>query len=134
MERANIALDQARVARQKVAFFDPAAYGDPSGNLSLMSEMLKAIVANDLVLHHQPKYDIRKAKVTGVEEFQRLVAIKCMLPSLVADQQFTTMFVMWTIAHIVYYIMAGTAVILLGRRLIQATFAGFKEARRERAT
>jgi hypothetical protein len=30
--------------------------------------------------------------------------------------------------------MAGTAVILLGRRLIQATFAGFKEARRERAT
>jgi len=48
--------------------------------------------------------------------------------------QFTTMFVMWSIAHIVYYIMAGTAVILLGRRLIQATFAGFKEARRERAT
>ncbi|CAN5499210.1 hypothetical protein BH09PLA1_BH09PLA1_35690 [soil metagenome] len=47
--------------------------------------------------------------------------------------QFTTMFVMWTIAHIVYYIMAGFAVILLGRRLIQASFAAFKEARRERA-
>jgi eukaryotic-like serine/threonine-protein kinase len=28
-----------------------------------------------------------------VEEFQRLVAIKCMLPALVQDQQFTTMFV-----------------------------------------
>jgi hypothetical protein len=47
---------------------------------------------------------------------------------------FTTVFVMWSIAHTVYYIMAGTAVIVLGRRLIQATFAGFKEARRERAS
>lgn len=46
---------------------------------------------------------------------------------------FTTMFVMWSIAHIVYYIMAGAAVIVLGRRLIQASFAGFKEARRERS-
>jgi hypothetical protein len=44
----------------------------------------------------------------------------------------TTMFVWWTIAHIVYYIMAGVAVIVLGRRLIQASFAAFKEARRER--
>lgn len=46
--------------------------------------------------------------------------------------QFTTMFVWWTIAHIVYYIMAGIAVVVLGRRLIQASFAAFKEARRER--
>lgn len=33
------------------------------------------------------------AKVTGVEEFQRLVAIKCMLPALMKDEQFLTMFV-----------------------------------------
>ncbi len=71
VELANIAVDQARAARQKVAFFDPTAYGDPSGNLSLMSEMLKAIVANDLVLHHQPKYDIRQSRVTGVEALVR---------------------------------------------------------------
>ena len=45
---------------------------------------------------------------------------------------YTTMFVMWCIAHCVYYIMAGIAVIVIGRRLIQASFAGFKEARRER--
>ena len=30
-------------------------------------------------------------------------------------------------------VFAGVAVILLGRRLIQASFAAFKEARRERA-
>ena len=44
---------------------------------------------------------------------------------------FTTMFVWWTIAHIVYYIAAATTAIILGRRLIQASFAAFKEARRE---
>jgi hypothetical protein len=46
---------------------------------------------------------------------------------------FTTVFVWWTIAHIVYYIAAATTAIILGRRLIQASFAAFKEARRERA-
>ncbi len=47
--------------------------------------------------------------------------------------QFTTMFVMWSLAHIMYYLMAGIAVIVIGRRLVQASFAAFKEARRERA-
>jgi hypothetical protein len=46
--------------------------------------------------------------------------------------QFTTMFVWWTVAHIVYYIAAAVTAIILGRRLIQASFAAFKEARRER--
>ncbi len=50
----------------------------------------------------------------------------------VKRSQFTTMFVWWTIAHIVYYLAAATTAIILGRRLIQASFAAFKEARRER--
>lgn len=33
------------------------------------------------------------AKASGVEGFERLVAIKCMLPALVTDSQFTAMFV-----------------------------------------
>lgn len=33
------------------------------------------------------------AKASGVEGFERLVAIKCMLPALVSDSQFTAMFV-----------------------------------------
>ena len=44
----------------------------------------------------------------------------------------TTMFVWWTVAHVVYYIAAAVTAIILGRRLIQASFAAFKEARRER--
>ena len=37
--------------------------------------------------------EVYRAKVTGAEKFQRLVAIKCMLPQLNEDHQFTTMFI-----------------------------------------
>jgi len=71
VERANIALDQARTARQKIAFFDPTAYGDPASNLSLMSEMLRSIARGEMVLHHQPKLDLRQGAITGVEALVR---------------------------------------------------------------
>ena len=71
VERASIALDQARDSRQKLALFDPARYGDPSQNLSLMSQMLEAVGSGDMVLHHQPKLDLRKGAVTGVEALVR---------------------------------------------------------------
>lgn len=37
--------------------------------------------------------EVFRAKVTGVEGFERLVAIKCMLPALLSDEQFSNMFV-----------------------------------------
>lgn len=37
--------------------------------------------------------EVFRAKVTGVEGFERLVAIKCMLPNMAADEHFTGMFV-----------------------------------------
>ncbi len=67
VERAAIALDQARTTRLKTAVFDPVAYGDPSANLSLMSEMLAGLGDGQMLLHHQPKLDLREGKVTGVE-------------------------------------------------------------------
>jgi EAL domain-containing protein (putative c-di-GMP-specific phosphodiesterase class I)/GGDEF domain-containing protein len=71
VERANIALDQARTARQKIALFDPALYGDPASNLSLMSEMLRGVEAGEMVIHHQPKLDLRRGVITGVEALVR---------------------------------------------------------------
>ena len=71
VERANIALDQARNARQKIALFDPALYGDPGRNLSLMSEMLRGVADGEMLLHHQPKLDLRKGEITGVEALVR---------------------------------------------------------------
>ncbi|HEX4096771.1 MAG TPA: GGDEF domain-containing protein, partial [Caulobacteraceae bacterium] len=67
VERANIALDQARTAHQKTAVFDSELYGDPASNLSLMSEMLAGLGEGQMLLHHQPKLDLRADKVTGVE-------------------------------------------------------------------
>ena len=67
VERANIALDQARAGRTKTAVFDPALYGDPSANLSLMSEMLGGLADGQMILHHQPKFDLRQEKATAVE-------------------------------------------------------------------
>ncbi len=71
VERANIAVEQARTTRQKLGFFDPVAYGDPASNLSLMSEMLDGLTAGQLVVHHQPKRDIRNGRICGVEALVR---------------------------------------------------------------
>lgn len=46
--------------------------------------------------------------------------------------QYLNAFVWLVIAHIVYYLVAGFIVWSLGKRLIQASFAAYKEARRER--
>lgn len=71
IERASIALDQARAGRRKIAFFDAEAYGDPASNLSLMSSMLAGIAAGELELHHQPKFDLRRRAVSGLEALVR---------------------------------------------------------------
>lgn len=67
IERASVALDQARSARQKLGVFDEAAYGDPARNLSLMSEMRRGIEGGELTLVHQPKYDFRSGRISSAE-------------------------------------------------------------------
>ncbi|MBO9542956.1 EAL domain-containing protein [Caulobacter sp.] len=71
IERALIALDQGREAHRKIMVFDPVAYGDPSANLSLMSEMLQGVRDGALFLNHQPKLDLRTGAITGVEALVR---------------------------------------------------------------
>ncbi len=71
IERAVIAMDQAREARAKLAVFDPEAYGDPAANLSLMSELLGAMETGELYLHYQPKLDLRSGAVAGAEALVR---------------------------------------------------------------
>ena len=71
IERASIALDQARGGRVKTAVFDPERYGDPSANLSLMSEMLDGLADGQMLLNHQPKFDLRTDRVASVEVLVR---------------------------------------------------------------
>lgn len=67
IQRASMALDQARATMQKVAMFDKAAYGDPARNLSLMGEMRRALETGDIFLEHQPKYNYRTGRIDGAE-------------------------------------------------------------------
>jgi EAL domain-containing protein (putative c-di-GMP-specific phosphodiesterase class I)/GGDEF domain-containing protein len=71
LERSNIALDQARGLRRRLAAFDEDAYGDPASNLTLMSEMLQAAAVGDLTLHYQPKLDLRSGRACAAEALAR---------------------------------------------------------------
>ncbi|MGV8929716.1 MAG: putative bifunctional diguanylate cyclase/phosphodiesterase [Brevundimonas sp.] len=71
VDRASIALDQARATRRRAAAFDAVLYGDPAGNLSLIGEMMAALKNSELSLAYQPKYDLRLDRITGVEALMR---------------------------------------------------------------
>jgi diguanylate cyclase len=71
VERALFTVDQARKGHRRVGLFDAGAYGDPAATLALMSEMAQAITAGDLVLHLQPRHDMRRGRTSGVEALVR---------------------------------------------------------------
>ncbi|HEX7760875.1 MAG TPA: bifunctional diguanylate cyclase/phosphodiesterase [Caulobacteraceae bacterium] len=71
VERALFTLDQSRKAHRRVGLFDAGVYGDPAATLALMSEMAQAITAGDLVLHLQPRHDMRRGRTSGVEALVR---------------------------------------------------------------
>jgi|CXWL01.1.fsa_nt_gi predicted signal transduction protein with EAL and GGDEF domain len=71
IERACIALDQAYAAKAKIAMFDKAAYDETADNLSLMTDMMRALDNGEMSIHLQPKYDIRKGAITAAEVLAR---------------------------------------------------------------
>lgn len=71
IERASIALDQARATRAKAALFNKAAYDETASNLSLMTDMMRALDNGEMSIHLQPKYDLRQGAITGAEVLAR---------------------------------------------------------------
>ncbi|WP_421729982.1 putative bifunctional diguanylate cyclase/phosphodiesterase [Brevundimonas sp.] len=71
VDRAAIALDQTRAARRRCGMFDAPAYGDPGGNLSLISELMTAVQNGEVWLAYQPKYDLRADRINGCEALMR---------------------------------------------------------------
>lgn len=71
VDRAAVAIDQARAAGAKAALFDAAAYGDPGANLSLMSDLIGALESDQVWMAYQPKFDLRQNAITGVEGLMR---------------------------------------------------------------
>ena len=71
IERATLALGKARTTLDRVAVYDEAAFGSPSNNLALMTEMLDALTTGDVTLHYQPKMQTSDGVVTSVEALCR---------------------------------------------------------------
>jgi diguanylate cyclase (GGDEF)-like protein len=71
IERASVALDQARAQRTKISGFDEAAYGDPVRNLSLMGDMRRALAENTMCVHYQPKLNFRSGRIDAMEALVR---------------------------------------------------------------
>lgn len=71
VDRAAIAIDQARALHRRAGLFDAVRYGDPAGNLSLISELMAALDNGEFSLNYQPKYDFRAEGVTAVEALAR---------------------------------------------------------------
>jgi EAL domain-containing protein (putative c-di-GMP-specific phosphodiesterase class I)/GGDEF domain-containing protein len=71
IDRAVVAADQATTASDGAAFFDAALYGDPSANLSIIGDLMQALVNGEFTLSYQPKFDLRQGDVTAVEALAR---------------------------------------------------------------
>lgn len=67
IERALIALDQARARQHRSCLFDAEAERIASGGLALLSELRASLHTGDLFLAHQPKLDLRTGQMTGFE-------------------------------------------------------------------
>ncbi len=71
IDRALIAVVQARDARRHIARFDPEIYGNPGATLSLMSEMSRALDNGQMAVVYQPKYHLHSGAIVGVEALVR---------------------------------------------------------------
>lgn len=71
IDRAAIALDQARAGKTRATLFDSVAYGDPGGNLSLISDLMAGLKTRDVWVAYQPKYDLRTGVINGAEALMR---------------------------------------------------------------
>lgn len=70
LEQATIALDEARRQTHRRLMFQPAAFPDPTLNLSLMSDLRQGLEEGQIGLHYQPKRAADGA-IVGVEALMR---------------------------------------------------------------
>lgn len=71
VREADLALDDARVRDLHFVRFDAEAHARAAESLRLMPELRRAIAVGGLHLVHQPKWDARAGRVSGVESLVR---------------------------------------------------------------
>jgi diguanylate cyclase (GGDEF)-like protein len=72
MKNADVAMHAVKSAgRNDASVYSPALAGRGRATLELESALHKAIERNELVLHYQPKIDVRSARMVGAEALMR---------------------------------------------------------------
>ena len=72
LRNANVAMSAAKAQASDAPMpFHPSLAGKGRARLELESALHKAIERNQLVLHYQPKVDVRQARLVGVEALMR---------------------------------------------------------------
>jgi len=68
---ADSAMHAAKARRAPFVVFEPASAGAGAGQISLLSEMRRAIANSEFALYYQPKIDLKSGRLTGVEALIR---------------------------------------------------------------
>jgi diguanylate cyclase (GGDEF)-like protein len=71
MQAADVAMYAAKAERSGYKVFDPALQRNDPVQLALVGELRRAIDEGELVLHYQPKVELRTGAVTSVEAVAR---------------------------------------------------------------
>ncbi|MGA9665304.1 MAG: EAL domain-containing protein [Gallionella sp.] len=71
LRSADVAMYEAKVRGGGIAFYDLATDKHSPERLAIMAELGNAIRENQLLLHYQPKFDMRKQSVSGFEALVR---------------------------------------------------------------
>lgn len=71
LQRANLAIYNAKQAGKEFAVYSPSMDKASPNRLILMSELKKALDGEQLLLHYQPKVDIKTGKILGCEALLR---------------------------------------------------------------
>jgi diguanylate cyclase (GGDEF)-like protein/PAS domain S-box-containing protein len=71
LRSADVAMYEAKFLGKGIAFYDAATDKHSPERLAIMAELGKAVRENQLLLHYQPKFDLRKQRVNGFEALVR---------------------------------------------------------------
>jgi diguanylate cyclase (GGDEF)-like protein len=73
LQRSEIAMYQAKSQHARVEVYDPQRDHHSPRRLGLLSELRAAIADGQVILHHQPKLDLRTGLVVGTEALVRWI-------------------------------------------------------------
>ncbi len=71
IERALIALDQARASKSRIAVFDARIYSELADTLLLTDQLYAALQNKAMEVYYQPKFSYREGRITSVEALVR---------------------------------------------------------------